>query len=79
MNYEILSLETTEELVKLRKENLELSAMITKFDRKLEEQFNLMKEVYKYLNLNEIDKAKEILKRQLYISQVVSNKFNEKV
>ena len=67
MNYEILSLETTEELAKSRKENLELSAMITKFDKKLEEQFSIMKEVYRYLNLNEIDKAKEILKKELEI------------
>lgn len=65
MNYEILSLETSEELAKLRKENLELTSITTKFDRKLEEQFNVIKEVYKYLNLNEFEKAKDILEKEL--------------
>lgn len=50
MNGEILSIETAQRIARLEKENKELSEFVVKFDREVNRLFNVLKEVYEYVD-----------------------------
>ena len=69
MNAEIISLETAKEIETLKKENGELTEIITKFDRAVNKQYNLIKKILEYckntnMTVAEYKKLEEMIEKE---------------
>lgn len=65
MNGEILSIETTQKVARLEKENQELSDIVIKFDREVNRLFNIIKDAYECVEVGQEEKLKNILAKGL--------------
>ena len=71
MSGEILSIETTQKIARLEKENKEMSEIIFKFDAEVNKQFQIIRTSYNLLKSNPdaIEDVLNILKEGLNESQ----------
>ncbi len=71
MSGEILSIETTQKIARLEKENKKMSEIIFKFDAEVNKQFQIIRTSYNLLKSNPdaIDDVLNILKEGLNESQ----------